>query len=116
MGRNHAGTPVLTSIATANGSLELLAATPETSLAWKLLWLAGDMHPQGKDLYDAVLLAESYSVRPALLREVFDADQYFHNNVITLQTFREIFDVDWANFLIDYPGSKAQLTNGKTGF
>lgn len=36
----------------------VLAAGPELSLAWKLQWLDNDMHPQGKDLYDAVLLAE----------------------------------------------------------
>ena len=32
--------------------------TPALSLAWKLLWLATDTYPQGKDLYDATLLAE----------------------------------------------------------
>ncbi|WP_331765781.1 nucleotidyl transferase AbiEii/AbiGii toxin family protein [Embleya sp. NBC_00896] len=37
----------------------VLAATPELSLAWKLLWLLSDKYPQGKDLYDAVLLAEA---------------------------------------------------------
>src|SRR6185503_14258157 len=36
----------------------LLAATPELSLAWKIMWLVTDAHPQGKDLYDAVLPAE----------------------------------------------------------
>ncbi len=40
----------------------LLAATPELSPAWKLLWLATDSHPQGKGLYDAVLLAERTAV------------------------------------------------------
>jgi hypothetical protein len=38
------------------------AATPELSLAWKLLWLGSDQlnhgRSAGKDLYDAVLLAE----------------------------------------------------------
>ncbi|HEX6499845.1 MAG TPA: nucleotidyl transferase AbiEii/AbiGii toxin family protein [Micromonosporaceae bacterium] len=36
----------------------LLAAPAALALAWKLLWLATDTYPQGKDLYDAVLLAE----------------------------------------------------------
>src|SRR5262249_5001085 len=38
--------------------VEVPAATPELSLAWKLLWLETDTWPQGKDLYDATLLAE----------------------------------------------------------
>ncbi|MGR7003196.1 nucleotidyl transferase AbiEii/AbiGii toxin family protein [Yinghuangia aomiensis] len=37
----------------------ILAATAAQSLAWKLLWLVTDTYPQGKDLYDAVLLAEA---------------------------------------------------------
>lgn len=40
------------------GEPRLWAAMPALSLAWKLLWLASDAHPQGKDLYDAVLHAE----------------------------------------------------------
>ncbi len=35
------------------------AAGAELSLAWKVLWLYTDTYVQGKDLYDAVLLAES---------------------------------------------------------
>ncbi|MFJ1562839.1 nucleotidyl transferase AbiEii/AbiGii toxin family protein [Streptomyces erythrochromogenes] len=49
----------------------LPAATRELSLAWKLMWLAGDMYPRGKDLYDAVLLAERHRLPNALLQEVF---------------------------------------------
>lgn len=49
----------------------LWAATPELSLAWKLLWLTTDDYPQGKDIYDAMLLAEraapSYEVTRAAL-------------------------------------------------
>jgi hypothetical protein len=44
------------------------AATAALSLAWKLLWLATDHYPQGKDLYDAVLLAEHTTVDLALVR------------------------------------------------
>src|SRR5439155_1284533 len=39
------------------GCVSVRAAGPAQSLAWKLLWLTTDMYPQGKDLYDAVLLA-----------------------------------------------------------
>ncbi|WP_431773798.1 nucleotidyl transferase AbiEii/AbiGii toxin family protein [Streptomyces cucumeris] len=49
----------------------LLAATPELSLAWKLLWLVTDFHPQGKDLYDAVLLAEHTPPSYGLVRDTF---------------------------------------------
>ncbi|NYH52222.1 hypothetical protein HNR06_001811 [Nocardiopsis arvandica] len=38
---------------------DVLAASAELSLAWKVLWLYTDMYMQGKDLYDAVLLAEN---------------------------------------------------------
>ncbi|AVT34270.1 hypothetical protein C6361_07905 [Plantactinospora sp. BC1] len=60
------------------------AATPQLSLAWKLQWLctdqATDGHCTGKDLYDAVLLAELPGVRlPArllrtLLRRIPDPE------------------------------------------
>jgi hypothetical protein len=54
------------------------AASPELSLAWKLLWLltegggGGPGTARGKDLYDAVLLAELPGLRPfpRLLRTV----------------------------------------------
>ncbi|MDI2131672.1 nucleotidyl transferase AbiEii/AbiGii toxin family protein [Yinghuangia seranimata] len=62
----------------------ILAATPELSLAWKLLWLVSDTYPQGKDLYDAVLLAEAVPLRASLLLE-------------TLVTA----DPDWAGRRID---------------
>ncbi|MFJ5233658.1 nucleotidyl transferase AbiEii/AbiGii toxin family protein [Kitasatospora sp. NPDC088391] len=46
-------------------------AGQELSLAWKLMWLHTDAHPQGKDLYDAALLAGSTRLRYAVLRDVF---------------------------------------------
>ncbi|WP_436770606.1 nucleotidyl transferase AbiEii/AbiGii toxin family protein [Yinghuangia sp. YIM S09857] len=45
----------------------MLAATPALSLAWKLLWLLTDRYPQGKDLYDAVLLASATTLPVDLL-------------------------------------------------
>ncbi|GAA3758620.1 hypothetical protein GCM10022225_50030 [Plantactinospora mayteni] len=60
------------------------AATPELSLAWKLQWLCTDQATDGlsagKDLYDAVLLAELPDVRLSarllrtLLRRIPDPD------------------------------------------
>ncbi|MFF0290893.1 nucleotidyl transferase AbiEii/AbiGii toxin family protein [Streptomyces sp. NPDC005262] len=47
------------------------AVSPALSLAWKLLWLATDAYPQGKDLYDAVLLAEHTQPSYELIRDAF---------------------------------------------
>ncbi|MFE0058435.1 nucleotidyl transferase AbiEii/AbiGii toxin family protein, partial [Streptomyces sp. NPDC059003] len=49
----------------------VLTVTPGLSLAWKLLWLTNDHHPQGKDLYDAVLLAEHTTPDYATVRAAF---------------------------------------------
>jgi hypothetical protein len=38
---------------------DLFVVNQEVSLAWKLKWLLSDMHPQGKDLFDAVLLSRN---------------------------------------------------------
>jgi hypothetical protein len=51
---------------------ELQVASKDLSLAWKLLWLHSDMHPRGKDLYDAMLLAEATSLSLPLLQAVFE--------------------------------------------
>ena len=66
---------VLTAIPRTDGAATALwTASPETSLAWKLQWLAADRAAcgagDGKDLYDAVLLAELPGTRlsPSLRR------------------------------------------------
>ncbi|MCO8277738.1 nucleotidyl transferase AbiEii/AbiGii toxin family protein [Actinoplanes sp. TRM 88003] len=66
---------VLTAIPRADGPpTALWTASPELSLAWKLQWLATDQNTHGtsdgKDLYDAVLLAErpGLQLSPALRR------------------------------------------------
>lgn len=53
LGVSDAGVPYRSSPST------ILAATQHESLAWKVLWMCTDGWPQGKDLYDAVLLAEA---------------------------------------------------------
>ncbi|WP_245599631.1 nucleotidyl transferase AbiEii/AbiGii toxin family protein [Embleya scabrispora] len=63
-----------------SGSHLLLGVTPGQSLAWKLLWLVDDIHPQGKDLYDAVLLAENTSLGVPLLRATFMASDPSHGS------------------------------------
>ncbi|MER7704046.1 nucleotidyl transferase AbiEii/AbiGii toxin family protein [Kitasatospora sp. NPDC097605] len=81
----------------------LLAATQQLSLAWKLLWLVSDSHPQGKDLYDALLLSRTTELPHALLREVFtlSEDSYARWPVLPEQISE--LDVDWDEFAKDYP-------------
>ncbi|MEU9129403.1 nucleotidyl transferase AbiEii/AbiGii toxin family protein [Kitasatospora sp. NPDC048540] len=61
--------PVLTAVPRADGGrpTAVRTASRELSLAWKLCWLHGDAAgegtPRGKDLYDAVLLAEHPATR-----------------------------------------------------
>jgi hypothetical protein len=81
----------------------VLAAPASLALAWKLLWLATDMYPQGKDLYDAVLLAEHTTVDRALVRRLMrpelgaEADSFTAETVLSWQ-------VDWTNFTDECPG------------
>lgn len=49
----------------------IMAASPALSLAWKLLWLVSDSYPQGKDLYDAVLLSEQTPASYEVVRAAF---------------------------------------------
>lgn len=49
---------------------EVVMASMEESLAWKIRWLVEDERPNGKDLYDAVLLAERSVPSPDLLHSV----------------------------------------------
>lgn len=85
-----------------------LAATPEQSLAWKLLWLISDMHPQAKDLYDAMLLAEVASPDARLLRETFvAADTAYASRPPTLDDLstavRQIGEEEWDEFRKEHP-------------
>lgn len=74
----------------------LLAATPELSLAWKLLWLTDDKYPEGKDLYDAVLLAEHCTPSLDLLQAVSPMATF-----ATLTRFPQ--DIEWEEFAKDRP-------------
>ncbi|MFE0464983.1 nucleotidyl transferase AbiEii/AbiGii toxin family protein [Kitasatospora sp. NPDC058965] len=89
-------------------SAPLLVATPELSLAWKILWLVSDNHPQGKDLYDAVLLARSAEVSYELLRQVFTlSDESWNRWPLVPEAISELY-VEWDEFAKDYP----QLAEG----
>ncbi len=88
----------------------VLAATAALSLAWKVLWLVSDRHPQGKDLYDAVLLAERHRLPNSLLQEVFrqagEAPQ--PNRDVELLDIVHIapegyVGAEWEHFAAEYP-------------
>ena len=80
----------------------VLAASPALALAWKLQWLATDRYPQGKDLYDAMLLAEHTDTDPDLVRELIRpelgplADEFGPETVLS-------WSMDWANLRDQYP-------------
>jgi hypothetical protein len=57
----------------SGGSALVQAASQELSLAWKLVWLETDMYPQGKDLYDATLLAQQTPLRLDILKSALEA-------------------------------------------
>ncbi|RVX37912.1 nucleotidyltransferase AbiEii toxin of type IV toxin-antitoxin system [Nonomuraea polychroma] len=97
--------PVTALIPRAGGGEPTLvqAATPELSLAWKVLWLASDIWAQGKDLYDAVLLAERVTLPYELLRQVLqEALGERETAGFGLDMIRS-WDVDWDEFQVEYP-------------
>jgi hypothetical protein len=81
----------------------VLAAPASLSLVWKLLWLATDTYPQGKDLYDAVLLAEYTTVDLALVRDLLRAELGSEADTFTAESVLA-WKVDWTNFTDEYPG------------
>jgi hypothetical protein len=95
--------PIQTLIPSSEGNGVLVwSADRELSLAWKLLWLETDMYPQGKDLYDATLLAEQTKLPFDLLHQVFRSSDW--HSVNRLQPdFPVQWSVDWDNFKLEYP-------------
>ncbi|MFO0825307.1 MAG: nucleotidyl transferase AbiEii/AbiGii toxin family protein [Gemmataceae bacterium] len=91
------------------GCVSVRSVSAAQSLAWKLRWLAGDMYPQGKDLYDAVLLAERFELPFAVLTQTFslgDPEPLPRTAAGLVGPWR----VDWKNFQAEYPwiGGEAQ--------
>lgn len=92
----------------------LWAATPGLSLAWKLMWIINDMYPQGKDVFDAVLLAERHPLSYDLLVEVLQLSGEWPlpgreglaapDLAWALGCLRE---VDWTHFAVQYPDHAA---------
>ncbi|MEV8560627.1 nucleotidyl transferase AbiEii/AbiGii toxin family protein [Streptomyces sp. NPDC051917] len=104
--------PVWTLIPRGDGGspVPVRTASRELSLAWKLLWLHNDSRnggrAQGKDLYDAVLLAETVGagLPPRLLRKVFDRAARPSDPHTALDPAAVLrWDVDWEAFLDRYP-------------
>ncbi|WP_330291169.1 nucleotidyl transferase AbiEii/AbiGii toxin family protein [Streptomyces sp. NBC_00576] len=89
------------------GGTLVWAATPALSLAWKLMWLINDMYAQGKDLYDAVLLAERYPLPHELLHEVFRlSGEWPHaerEHILLADVVQAVGYVEWDHFVVEYP-------------
>ncbi|MEW6736984.1 MAG: nucleotidyl transferase AbiEii/AbiGii toxin family protein [Acidobacteriota bacterium] len=86
----------------AGGGTTVWAASKELSLAWKILWLETDSYPQGKDLYDATLLAEQTFLPLDLLYQVLYSIEW-HEQIEILPDFPLKWQVDWQNFTKEYP-------------
>ncbi|WP_164545204.1 nucleotidyl transferase AbiEii/AbiGii toxin family protein [Antribacter gilvus] len=91
-------------VALTPSGARLRAAPPELQLAWKILWLTTDGFPQGKDLYDAVLLAEAVDVPWPLLAEVLRPERRADADAFTAEKILDL-DVDWDNHLAGSPGT-----------
>ncbi|MFJ9367137.1 nucleotidyl transferase AbiEii/AbiGii toxin family protein [Nocardia sp. NPDC101769] len=111
--------PVWTLVPRGDGSAPIPCATasPELSLAWKLLWLFTESSTTsdsagireggaGKDLYDAVHLAESPRIRltrPLLRRALGEAaDDFEADDILTWR-------VQWDAFLENHPNVTGSL-------
>jgi hypothetical protein len=77
-------------------------ASREESLAWKVLWLDTDFHPQGKDVYDAVLLAEDGPLSLRMLERVYAAKSQTWRHG-TNANFLEDAAIDWEGFSRESP-------------
>jgi Nucleotidyl transferase AbiEii toxin, Type IV TA system len=95
--------PIQTPIPTRDGASAIVwTASKELSLAWKILWLVTDSYPQGKDLYDATLLAEQTTLPPELLKTVLTRATHPYSRAWTTD-FPMHLQVDWDNFKLEYP-------------
>lgn len=79
-----------------NRHAELQVAPKDLSLAWKLLWLNSDGHPRGKDLYDAMLLAEATTLPWPLIQAVFEIADSRLPSPEALLSFGN--DFEWVGF------------------
>ncbi len=86
-----------------NSSKWIWSVNKEVSLAWKLLWLETDMYPQGKDLYDAALLAEQTHLSHDLLKRILQSSDWRPRGEELNIEFPLRWEIDWGNFKLEYP-------------
>jgi predicted nucleotidyltransferase component of viral defense system len=99
---------IVTEIPASDGDNILVrSASPELSLAWKLLWLETDIRPQGKDLYDATLLAERIGLPFELLDRILRAGGW-NSQCLLSPDFPLEWEVDWENFKLEYPAIEGE--------
>ncbi|HEV2638822.1 MAG TPA: nucleotidyl transferase AbiEii/AbiGii toxin family protein [Actinocrinis sp.] len=104
--------PVWASVPRADGGppTPVRAASRESSLAWKLLWLYADASDgsgaQAKDLYDAVLLAEADQTRltPHLLNKVLRRSLREAAGEFCLGAIR-VSEEEWSRFQFAHPAA-----------
>ncbi|MBA4190301.1 MAG: hypothetical protein C0467_20130 [Planctomycetaceae bacterium] len=95
------------------GCVSVRSASPSQSLAWKLLWLATDNYPQGKDLYDAVLLAEQFPLPLSVLTQTFNLGGA-RPLPRTAAELVGALRVDWENFQAEYPWVAGEAASWQT--
>lgn len=82
--------------------IKLLGVTPELALAWKILWLTWDQHGQGKDLVDAVLLAEHCRPDVALINHLLNDGEETADDI---ERLANKWIVEWEHYEAEYgPG------------
>lgn len=81
--------------------INVFAASPAQSLAWKIMWLQEDNYAQGKDLYDAVLLAENFQL-PQEMRDKLTLICRPYGR-IPFEEWSNHWHIDWENFQLEYP-------------
>lgn len=85
---------------------EVVMASLEESLAWKIRWLIADQYPTGKDLYDAVLLAERTVPSPDLLHSILANAELWESECTADQlpfAWKDASLMNWGMFLKEYP-------------
>ncbi|SDY25769.1 Nucleotidyl transferase AbiEii toxin, Type IV TA system [Lysobacter sp. yr284] len=93
--------------------VSLLGVTAELSLAWKLVWLQTDMWPQGKDLYDAVLLAEHCNMPLRLFVEAIRCNRDYADWADDALPDIAAWEIEWDNFRAECPWVEGELEQWK---
>jgi hypothetical protein len=89
-------------------AVPVLTASKELSLAWKIVWLLTDACAQGKDLYDAVLLAEDTPLSQRVLRDALvAADERYRDQPVALSDLADLdVEAEWEYFQVEHPSVK----------